>query len=663
MDGNNSLKRIHRRQHQDDDDSLPNTADVPTAFELHSDRYLSREVVNKWAERDAKDIVTDQSTSNNDDNPCVGRWKNKVGGFRRDWDFWEWRACKVPTRWTPDSPQWQESGLLVGRWKYQRALDALEGLIVVRVFELGKMNQSQTGYTEGVRPAAIRRALDRYNAAARAIKRPTLQWDDVVKYSFLTEIDLLRDSRRNTLRARGGVARLGVGIRRVATYLQDEMKYLRECEDLARPTNPFLAHHIARLRRERDIFAELHTTRLQEIANLPGFNSSIQPGVFKTQEAGDSAGPLPSFAMVAEHACPGDPSDRDVAVGAKDLDDINDTNVNVDKEEEEDSVLDTVIDGDGYQLMMGGAEVDVSATIAGGKEAIYALIQEVVPTKLDFKELIWFGEFRPNIRMADKFGEGRVFIAGDAAHCHSPTGGQGLNSSVQDSFNLAWKLSLVLKGLSPPSLLTTYTTERRPIIAEMLNITTAILNQAALGSDRSWERPDKLRMLGVNYRASPLVLDELSPAADRAPVPAYGEADEALAGALVAGDRAPDAPGMVDREGRAYRMFDILEPVRHTVLVFAPSVGQARDVVEAIEGMESRKDVVRAVVVLPASAEVEATSEVQSMVLRDVDQFAYAGFRAKEGEKRVVVVRPDGYVGAVVRGVDGMERYFKGVFL
>ncbi|EIW77556.1 hypothetical protein CONPUDRAFT_156772 [Coniophora puteana RWD-64-598 SS2] len=316
---------------------------------------------------------------------------------------------------------------------------------------------------------------------------------------------------------------------------------------------------------------------------------------------------------------------------------------------------------DGYQLVMGGAEIDVSATLAGGHEAVYAIIQELVPTKLEFRELIWVGEFRPNIRMADKFGEGRVFIAGDAAH---PTGGQGLNSSVQDAFNLAWKLSLVLKHLSPPSLLTTYTTERHPIIAEMLNITTAILNQAALGSDRAWEHPEKLRMLGVNYRASPLVLDELSPAVDRAPTPAYGEADEVLAGALVAGDRAPDAPGVVDGEGRAYRMFDILQPVRHTVLVFAPSVGEAEDVVKAVEGRESWEDIVRVVIVVPIGASIKGTESLGGvLVLRDADQFAYAGFRAKEGDKRVVVVRPDGYMGAVVRGVDGIERYFKGIFL
>ena len=62
----------------------------------------------------------------------------------------------------------------------------------------------------------------------------------------------------------------------------------------------------------------------------------------------------------------------------------------------------------------------------------------------------------------------------DCAHCHSPAGGQGLNSSVQDSANLGWKLALVHKGLAPDSLLDTYAEERLRVIAQMLQLTTAL---------------------------------------------------------------------------------------------------------------------------------------------------------------------------------------------
>ncbi|EIW80606.1 hypothetical protein CONPUDRAFT_166087 [Coniophora puteana RWD-64-598 SS2] len=321
---------------------------------------------------------------------------------------------------------------------------------------------------------------------------------------------------------------------------------------------------------------------------------------------------------------------------------------------------------DGFQLMAGGIDVDIGATIAAGQEAIYDLIQELLPVKVDFRELIWVNEFRPNIRMTDKFSDGRVFIAGDAAHCHSPTGAQGLNSSVQDAFNLAWKMALVVKGLSPRSLLDTYTPERLPVIAEMLNLTTSILNRAATqGADRSWERPDRLRMLGVNYRSSPIVLDEVSAGLD--PVPAYGDANNLEGGApLVAGDRAPDAPGLLDAERNKHRMFDIFEPTRHTVLIFAPTPENARPMLEALDRQGSGRDkwteVVSSVVVLPAGATVSDGRLEGVLLLEDAEGFAYAGFSPGEGETHTVVVRPDGYIGAVGRSIEGIKRYLEQIF-
>jgi 2-polyprenyl-6-methoxyphenol hydroxylase-like FAD-dependent oxidoreductase len=63
--------------------------------------------------------------------------------------------------------------------------------------------------------------------------------------------------------------------------------------------------------------------------------------------------------------------------------------------------------------------------------------------------------------LVDHYRRGRVFVAGDAAHIHSPSGGQGMNTGIQDAFNLAWKLALVVKGKSSDALLDTYEEERR----------------------------------------------------------------------------------------------------------------------------------------------------------------------------------------------------------
>jgi len=85
----------------------------------------------------------------------------------------------------------------------------------------------------------------------------------------------------------------------------------------------------------------------------------------------------------------------------------------------------------------------------------------------------WISRFTDMTRQAASYREGRVLLAGDAAHVHSPAGGQGLNTGVQDAVNLGWKLAQVVKGTSPESLLDTYHAERHPVAARVLRNTMA----------------------------------------------------------------------------------------------------------------------------------------------------------------------------------------------
>jgi 2-polyprenyl-6-methoxyphenol hydroxylase-like FAD-dependent oxidoreductase len=93
----------------------------------------------------------------------------------------------------------------------------------------------------------------------------------------------------------------------------------------------------------------------------------------------------------------------------------------------------------------------------------------------------WITRFTDMTRQAASYREGRVLLAGDAAHIHSPVGGQGLNIGVQDAVNLGWKLAQVVKGISPESLLDTYHAERHPVAALVLRVTMAqtVLNRPA----------------------------------------------------------------------------------------------------------------------------------------------------------------------------------------
>ncbi|MBR8643437.1 FAD-dependent oxidoreductase [Streptomyces tuirus] len=151
-------------------------------------------------------------------------------------------------------------------------------------------------------------------------------------------------------------------------------------------------------------------------------------------------------------------------------------------------------------------------------------------------ELCWASDFRPRAALADRFRSGRVLLAGDAAHVHSPAGGQGLNTSVQDAYNLGWKLGAVLRDGADPGLLDSYEEERRPVAADVLGLSTSVHR----GETR---RGEATRQLGVGYRESSLTHETRT-----APGP------------LRAGDRAPD--GTVE----AVRLFDAFRGPHWTLL-------------------------------------------------------------------------------------------------
>src|SRR5437870_13756362 len=82
--------------------------------------------------------------------------------------------------------------------------------------------------------------------------------------------------------------------------------------------------------------------------------------------------------------------------------------------------------------------------------------------------VVWHSRWETWVRLADTFRQGNVFLAGDAAHVHSTTGGQGMNCCMQDAFNLGRKLALVLKGYAGGELLNTYEAERRPVAEQVI---------------------------------------------------------------------------------------------------------------------------------------------------------------------------------------------------
>jgi len=117
-------------------------------------------------------------------------------------------------------------------------------------------------------------------------------------------------------------------------------------------------------------------------------------------------------------------------------------------------------------------------------EEIEARIRELAKFELDIHDVEWFSTYKVHTRRAAKFSVGRCFLAGDSAHIHSPAGAQGMNTGIQDTYNLAWKMALVLKEIAGDNLLNTYNEERLENAKNLLRTTDRMFQVVA--SDEWW---------------------------------------------------------------------------------------------------------------------------------------------------------------------------------
>jgi len=205
----------------------------------------------------------------------------------------------------------------------------------------------------------------------------------------------------------------------------------------------------------------------------------------------------------------------------------------------------------------------------------------------------WMNEYTIHCRMTTRYGTGRVFLAGDAVHTHSPSTGQGMNTGMQDVFNLGWKLGLVLRQGGQPSVLDSYEAERVPVAAKLLSTTDAttrglneiltLYNPVAQGLRNALLRlltpmgmvqrkvSRTLSMLDIDYAQSPIVAEDHS---TRATGSVYEEESISLRSWLAFGGG--PAPGrrafdneVVDVGGKGEeRLFSLLSSTEHTLLLF-----------------------------------------------------------------------------------------------
>ena len=303
----------------------------------------------------------------------------------------------------------------------------------------------------------------------------------------------------------------------------------------------------------------------------------------------------------------------------------------------------------------------------------------VIPEAVKWKDP---GYFSLSCCLADTYRSGRCLLAGDAAHCHSPAGGQGMNTGLQDAGNLAWKLAAVLKGRSPASLLDSYEPERKPVAEWVLatsdSLFGAMTSNANSGGLFSFlvpmlrqaflrlllplvpvsllpPPPIKQKMMGlsISYAGSGTCVDLGS-------TPPHG--------AAAAGGRLPDCAFQLLPEGSPTTLLQLLSPLSLKMrLLFVgplyPTSAELKEVLAKVEAVTKWPDLEAWVVCTDSNAEAPkaaAAAVVNGYECRCLGGTAGAEdlssqLKLPKGQRALLVVRPDGYVAVSHRGGDAWD--------
>jgi 2-polyprenyl-6-methoxyphenol hydroxylase-like FAD-dependent oxidoreductase len=284
---------------------------------------------------------------------------------------------------------------------------------------------------------------------------------------------------------------------------------------------------------------------------------------------------------------------------------------------------------------------------------VQALVDTRGPADSTISESLWLSIFHIFRRKVQHFRNGRVFLAGDAAHIHSPTSGQGMNTGIQDAYNLAWKLALVMDRHASQLLLDSYNVEREPVAHSILTLTDRITQLATLRNPVAQYIRDLIlpilsglasvqhRMVNtmaevaVHYRHSPIVAQHWG-----GYMPGFHRAGPA------AGDRASDGPLREATSGARKRLFEILRGTRHTLLLFGglhpttEGYGHLGDI-----GAEVLENYAEHIAVHIVIAGEEAPPELawDGSVLCDYAHVVHQRYGA--ASSCLYLIRPDGYIG------------------
>jgi hypothetical protein len=249
-------------------------------------------------------------------------------------------------------------------------------------------------------------------------------------------------------------------------------------------------------------------------------------------------------------------------------------------------------------------------------ELVRRVLAERAPAGIAALSLRWSSYFRIHRRQAAKLRVGRMFVAGDAAHVHSPFGGQGMNTGLQDAWNLAWKLDLAVRGRGNERLLDSYSLERRPVIRNVI-ATTDFLTRALGTASRPAQAMrnlvlpivsrlpafrqrfiGRLSELDIGYAGSPIVAGRGRRYFDDSMRGGKGIGGRFL---LVVGEQCPDSVAEAARQFAAWRAellelrsapgtaLMLIRPDGYVAQAAAPSAGGAEAALESIRSILQRQ--------------------------------------------------------------------------
>ena len=262
----------------------------------------------------------------------------------------------------------------------------------------------------------------------------------------------------------------------------------------------------------------------------------------------------------------------------------------------------------------------------------------------------WLSRYRVHHRGVDAYRVGRVFVGGDAAHIHSPAGGQGMNTGLQDMANLAWKLAAVLKDGAPESLLDSYDSERRPVGETVLAFTDRAFSAATVqGGFLTALRDGIVPILGATAGRSDFVrrrlfgfVSELGIRYEGGAALLPDGAPDDLAAGPAPGRRAPDA-----RINRRSSIFDLIGGYRFHLLAFARSPLGAEEIdtlsrdLAALESPALATHLVAHSFVGPDRRIVHAETGA-----------AFTAYGVGDHGRALYLIRPDGHVAGRWGGLD-----------